>query len=173
MKLAKFLKATKLPLVELLGDERIGMAQVRMDSEIGAQMVLDHFVKCGLRHFAYFTYGENWWTKMQSDAFRKAVIEKGAECHILQAADQPSYSARLARTLSAAFEQVAAFAASSHRHLRRRRPARGAIAGCLPGDQRRRARRNGDPRRRQRSDRLRNRSADALQLGPGRPARRL
>jgi LacI family transcriptional regulator len=82
MKLAKFLKETGLPIVELLGDDRIGLAQVRMDVEIGSRMILDHFMKSGLRHFAYCTYAENWWTQLQSESFRKLVESHGAECRV-------------------------------------------------------------------------------------------
>jgi LacI family transcriptional regulator len=82
MKLAQVVKATKLPFVELYGNTRVGEAQVRMDSELGTHLILDHFVSHGLRHFAYFTYGQNWWTQIQSDFFCRAVQERGSECHV-------------------------------------------------------------------------------------------
>lgn len=79
--LAKLLWASKLPLVELLGDERVGTAQVRADFHLGGRMAVDHFLNCGLRQFGYFSYGDNWWSKIRRDMYRAAVESHGHECH--------------------------------------------------------------------------------------------
>jgi LacI family transcriptional regulator len=85
VKLAKLLKATHLPLVELFSDPRIGIAQVRTDSLLGARMAVDHFLNCGLRQFAYFTHGEVWWTTVQRDAFCQTAAANGCNCHVYPA----------------------------------------------------------------------------------------
>jgi LacI family transcriptional regulator len=85
-KLEKLLRATNLPLVELHGDPKIGVAQVRTDGMVGGRMVVEHFLNCGLRHFAFFAYGEAWFIKTHRETFCKALEEKGYECHIYHSA---------------------------------------------------------------------------------------
>jgi LacI family transcriptional regulator len=80
LKISNYLMSTKLPLVELRGDEKIGHAHVRTDFTIGAQKIFDHFHERGLREFAHFTYGANWWTDSQSQAFRAIVEQNGYRC---------------------------------------------------------------------------------------------
>jgi LacI family transcriptional regulator len=82
VKLAKMLAATRLPLVELFSDPRIGIAQVKTDSLLDGRMAVEHFINCGLRQFAYFTYGEIWATKVQQAAFCQALKERGFNAHI-------------------------------------------------------------------------------------------
>jgi LacI family transcriptional regulator len=82
MKLERLLRATRLPLVELHGDPKIGVAQVRTDSLVAGRMVMDHFLNNGLRHFAHFSYGEAWWITPQRERYCFAVEEKGYPCHV-------------------------------------------------------------------------------------------
>jgi LacI family transcriptional regulator len=85
LKAAKMLKATHLPLVEMLGSPKIGAAQVRGDLEMMARMAAEHFLHNGLRHFAYFTYEETVLTKDHRDAFQRALESQGHSCHIFEA----------------------------------------------------------------------------------------
>jgi LacI family transcriptional regulator len=85
MRLAKLLWATKLPLVELLGGIKIGTPHIRTDIHLGGRMILEHFLNCGLRRFAHFTYEDTWWIRMQREAFYKAVEERGYRCHVYEA----------------------------------------------------------------------------------------
>jgi LacI family transcriptional regulator len=78
--LAKMLWASKLPMVELLGDRRVGTAQVRADFHLGGRMAMEHFLNCGLRHFGYFSYGDNWWSKIRREMFCAAVESRGCQC---------------------------------------------------------------------------------------------
>jgi LacI family transcriptional regulator len=77
---AKLLSAAKCPVVELFSD-----AQVRLDLAAEGNMVIEHFLNCGLRHFGYFTYGEVRWIKTHRDAFVKALAERKYECHCFEA----------------------------------------------------------------------------------------
>jgi LacI family transcriptional regulator len=77
IKMARMLWATKLPLVELYGDPRINTARVTWDNDALGRMAIEHFLNCGLRRFAYFTYGESWWTVKHYAAFRKLLEEQG------------------------------------------------------------------------------------------------
>jgi len=82
IKQAKMLRETKLPLVELHGDPKIGSQMVKGDESLDAHMVAEHFLNCGLRQFAYFSYGEAWWSRYLREPFRNILEEQGFECHI-------------------------------------------------------------------------------------------
>lgn len=81
-KQAKSLQATKLPLVELLGGPKLGVTNVKGDEFLDGRMAADHFLDCGLRQFAYFSYVEAWWNDLLRDAFRKVLADRGYDCHI-------------------------------------------------------------------------------------------
>jgi LacI family transcriptional regulator len=85
LKTAKILRATGLPLVEMLGNPRIGVAQVRGDIDVMASMAADHFLNSGLRSFAYFTYEETVFIKEHRDAFCRVLAERGCDCHSYKA----------------------------------------------------------------------------------------
>ena len=54
-------------------------------------MSFEHFLNCGLRQFAFFSYGEAWWIKSYRDAFSQIVKERGFDCHCyLPPASEPS-----------------------------------------------------------------------------------
>jgi LacI family transcriptional regulator len=80
-KQAKMLWATKLPLVELHSHPRFGIPQIRVDLQKEGRIAVRHFLDCGLRHFAFFSYGDAWWIKLHKNAFCEAVAEKGSDCH--------------------------------------------------------------------------------------------
>lgn len=81
IKQARILQATKLPVVELHGHPKIGLADVRVDFDALGRMVVDHFLNCGLRHFAFFTFGEAWWINVHRDAILRASEERDCDCH--------------------------------------------------------------------------------------------
>jgi LacI family transcriptional regulator len=84
IKLAKQLKATRLPLVELHGDPQYGTARVTWDTGVMAKMAAEHFTNCGLRQFAYFSYGESWWIEIHREAFLKVLREQGYGCTVYE-----------------------------------------------------------------------------------------
>jgi LacI family transcriptional regulator len=81
-KAAKMLKAMRLPLVEMLGNPKFGVAQVRGDYDMMGQMAAEHFFNSGLRQFAYFTYEGTSFTQEHCDAFRNALKERAFDCHV-------------------------------------------------------------------------------------------
>jgi LacI family transcriptional regulator len=86
LKAAKMIKETHLPLVEMLGSPKIGIAQVRADFGIAARMACEHFLNSGLRHFAYFTFFEDsYYMNKHRDAFHEVLEERGYECHSFKA----------------------------------------------------------------------------------------
>jgi LacI family transcriptional regulator len=84
MKLAKMLAETKLPVVELHGDRRIGTAEITCDDRAMGRMAVEHLLNCGLRQFAFFTYGNAWWTETHGRGFCEALQEQGYDCHVYQ-----------------------------------------------------------------------------------------
>jgi LacI family transcriptional regulator len=84
LKQAKMLWATKVPLVELHSHPKIGIPQVRIDLVMEGRMAVDHLLNCGLRQFAFFSYGEAWWIRLHREAFCRAVKEREYDCHSYQ-----------------------------------------------------------------------------------------
>jgi LacI family transcriptional regulator len=84
VKQIKMLWETRLPLVELHGYPEIGLPKVQSDISIGARMVVNHFLNCELRHFAFFSYGDAWWVKLQLAVYRKVLEEHHHTCHCYQ-----------------------------------------------------------------------------------------
>lgn len=80
VKQAKLIRATKVPQVELLGHPKFGIAEVRNDYFEEGKMAAEHFLDCGLRHFAYVAFGEGWWIDMCQEAFCKVLEERGYDC---------------------------------------------------------------------------------------------
>ena len=70
--LARALRATRLPIVELHGDRRIGTARVTCDDDEMGRLAVEHLLACGLHDFAVFSYGETWWTRSHCDGFVRA-----------------------------------------------------------------------------------------------------
>jgi LacI family transcriptional regulator len=84
LKQARMLWGTKLPVVELHSHPKITVPQVRTDVMAEGGMAVDHFLNCGLRHFAFFSYGEAWWIKVHREAYCKVLEQRGCQCHCYQ-----------------------------------------------------------------------------------------
>jgi LacI family transcriptional regulator len=82
VKQAAAIRATKCPLVELLGGPGIGDAHVRGNLRSDGSMIADHLLDCGLRHFAYFSFAKTWPIDLFSDAFCDVLKERGFDCHV-------------------------------------------------------------------------------------------
>jgi LacI family transcriptional regulator len=85
LKAAKMLKATHLPVIEMLGSEQIGTAQVRGDFHAMAAMAAEHFLTNGLRQFAYFTYGLVSYIEEHRNAFLSVSQQKALPCLLYDA----------------------------------------------------------------------------------------
>jgi LacI family transcriptional regulator len=77
---AKVLQTTKLPRVEVLGLPKYGIAEVRTDFALEAQLAVDHFWDHGLRNFAYFSCGDAWWIRASFENFNRLLKERGCRC---------------------------------------------------------------------------------------------
>jgi LacI family transcriptional regulator len=82
LKQKKILQETKLPLVELHGHPKFGLAHVIVNLQLLARMVFDHLLNCGLRQFGFFTFGEAPWLNAHRDAFCALLKQSGYNCHV-------------------------------------------------------------------------------------------
>lgn len=82
--LARALRATQLPIVELHGDRRMGTARVTCDDDAMGRLAVEHLLGCGLREFAAFSYGETWWTRSHCEGFIRALKARACSCHVYQ-----------------------------------------------------------------------------------------
>jgi LacI family transcriptional regulator len=82
---ARALLATDRPVVELFGHPRVMQPQVKLDLAAEANMAVEHFLNCGLRHFGYFSYEEVWWIKAHREAYTTELVERGCRCHVFKA----------------------------------------------------------------------------------------
>jgi LacI family transcriptional regulator len=79
-KQAKILESVKLPRVELLGHAKYETAQVITDSALEGQEAAEHFLNRGLRHFAFFSFGEAWWIRIVRESFADYLQRRGYSC---------------------------------------------------------------------------------------------
>jgi LacI family transcriptional regulator len=80
--MANALRATGLPVVELLGDGRSAMPNVHCDEPAIGRLAADHFLDRGLRHFAFFAFGRAWYIDLRREAFVRALAARGFGCHV-------------------------------------------------------------------------------------------
>lgn len=72
----------KVPVVELLGDGFGLVSEVPSDERIAAQMAVDHFLDCQLTHFAFFSYGNAWWSNLRHKFFVQILDGMGIDPHV-------------------------------------------------------------------------------------------
>jgi LacI family transcriptional regulator len=74
--LAKALQSKKVPMVELLGNGKQAVAEVRTDEDIVAKMAVEHFAQAGFTNFAFFAIGNAWWSELRREAFCREVAAR-------------------------------------------------------------------------------------------------
>jgi LacI family transcriptional regulator len=82
--LAKTVRATGLPVVELGGERQAGVAAVHADNRAVGRLAAQHLLDCGLRQFGFFAFGEAWWTALLRDGFCQTLAEQGHVCAVYQ-----------------------------------------------------------------------------------------
>jgi LacI family transcriptional regulator len=80
--MAAALKAKRLPVVELLGDRPDQPSKVHGDNVAGGRMAAEHLLACGLRHFAFFAFGEAWWIELYRDGFLRTLELQRQTCSV-------------------------------------------------------------------------------------------
>ncbi|MDO4550501.1 MAG: DNA-binding transcriptional regulator [Planctomycetia bacterium] len=79
----KKMKEKKCAYVELLGDNREVLPEIRTDEMCTAEMAVKHFEERGLIHFGFYTYGNNWWSNIRRDMYIKILTEKKKKYFVL------------------------------------------------------------------------------------------
>jgi LacI family transcriptional regulator len=82
--LLRMLWSSKFPVIELHGHPKMDVAQVRLDVEKEVQMVVEHFLSCGLRQFAFFSFGDAWSVRSHLRNYRRLLEARGYDCHAYQ-----------------------------------------------------------------------------------------
>ena len=77
-KACAFLRGLGKPYVELLGDGKQYLPDVRVDEQLVGQLAADHLHERGLRHFAFFSADREWWSVAREKSFRAALRESHA-----------------------------------------------------------------------------------------------
>ena len=86
--LAKRLRATGLPVVELLGERQEGPAKVHADNKAEGRLAAEHLLDCGLRQFGFFASEDSWAIALQRDGFCRTLAERGFTCAVYQPPDE-------------------------------------------------------------------------------------
>ena len=67
------LRATGVPMVELLGERPEEPAKVHGDNVSAGRLAAEHLLGCGLRHFGFFAFGEAWWIAAYREGFQETL----------------------------------------------------------------------------------------------------
>ncbi|MDO5553827.1 MAG: DNA-binding transcriptional regulator [Planctomycetia bacterium] len=83
--MSRALQYAKAPVVELLGDgdpdaARSGTSEVRTDEESICLLAINHFFERGVRHVAFYSYGQSWWLADRSAYFERTARKYGLDC---------------------------------------------------------------------------------------------
>ncbi|WP_168565907.1 AraC family transcriptional regulator [Crateriforma spongiae] len=80
--LAKEFDRLKCPVVELLGDGQTLISEVRTDEMITAEHAIDHLIKQGYPHVAFYSHSNSWWSDARLKAFETIVRQRGLSGHV-------------------------------------------------------------------------------------------
>ena len=81
---AKILRATGLPVVELLGDRPKGPAKVHADNVAQGRLAAEHLLDCGLRNFGFFATNDFWAILQQREGFCAALAKREYKCYVYE-----------------------------------------------------------------------------------------
>jgi LacI family transcriptional regulator len=71
--MAAQLRATGVPLIEMLGHRPEQPAKVHADNASAGRLAAEHLLERGLRNFGFFAYGEAWWIDKYREGFQKTL----------------------------------------------------------------------------------------------------
>lgn len=69
----------RIPMVELLGESGECPSEVLSDERQMGHLAAEHFQERGFRHYAWFSFGQTWWSRGFRQAYIQAVRERGYE----------------------------------------------------------------------------------------------
>ncbi|MDO4585031.1 MAG: DNA-binding transcriptional regulator [Planctomycetia bacterium] len=71
-----------IPFIRLNCPDHV--SDVDVDEMAVGEMAVEHFQERGLKHFAFFTQCDHYWTRRRRDGFAQAVKKRGGVCHVLE-----------------------------------------------------------------------------------------
>lgn len=80
----RLLQTLKRPLVELLGQPASGIPEVGTDNAAEANMAVQHFLDCGLRHFGFYPCLDVWPIREHRLGFCRALEARGYTCSVYE-----------------------------------------------------------------------------------------
>ena len=70
-----------IPIVELLGNGKGVVSEVRSNEDQVAHEAFEHFAQSGFRDFGFFAIGNAWWSQLRQEAFQRKVNEHQGRLH--------------------------------------------------------------------------------------------
>ncbi|MGL4943388.1 MAG: substrate-binding domain-containing protein [Thermoguttaceae bacterium] len=71
-----------VPTVELLGNGETNRAEVHCDNSLLGEMAALHLLSKGLKHFAYFSLGQNWWSAEFAESYLRTLSRHKMKCDV-------------------------------------------------------------------------------------------
>lgn len=90
---ADSVRKMNVPFVELLGDGESTRPDVLCDGQALGEMAAEHLLSKGLKNFAYFSLGHNWWSLEFGQAFQETLARHDMPCEISPFSKRPGDAA--------------------------------------------------------------------------------
>ncbi|TWU37367.1 XylR family transcriptional regulator [Novipirellula artificiosorum] len=84
--LSKALGRFRCPVVELLGDGQHQSAEVCTDERMTAGLAIDHLLKQGFAHLAFYSFANSWWSDARRIAFEQILASQDLSGHVFPGA---------------------------------------------------------------------------------------
>ena len=126
--LSKAIGQFQCPVVELLGDGKQLSAEVRTDEKLTAELAIEHLLKQGFEHLAFYSIAQSWWSNARRDAFEQIVQSRSLSGHVFPGAYKgsslpyptwkPDFEAPLTQWLDRLPKPVGVWAAADSQAIR-------------------------------------------------------
>jgi LacI family transcriptional regulator len=80
--LQRILTQKRCPLVELHGDEKKFVSEVRICDKTLGEMAANYFIERGFQHFGFYSCSTPWWVLPRCSVFEKVISRHGFYCNI-------------------------------------------------------------------------------------------
>lgn len=79
---ARAIRRFNVPVVELYGNNKEIVPDIRCDEDQVTSAVVEHFVSLGFEDFAFFAVGNTCWSQFRIEAFRREVLRCRGDIHV-------------------------------------------------------------------------------------------
>lgn len=76
------ISSRSIPIVELLGNGKGIVPEVRSEEDRVAGEAFEHFARSGFREFGFFAIGNAWWSELRREAFERQVNAHQGRLHL-------------------------------------------------------------------------------------------